>query len=76
MTRVVLDAHTCDKLLRLAQPLDLCDESGKVLGIFTPLSEREVAERARPPIGVEELERRRAEPDYSTDEVIAYLENL
>lgn len=76
MTRVVLDAEMRDKLLGLAQPLDLCDERGKVLGIFTPLTDREVAERARPPITAEELARRRSEPDYSTDEVLDYLENL
>ena len=76
MTRIMLDPQTLDKLLGLAQPLDLCDQSGKVLGVFTPLTERERAERARPPITAEELARRRAEPDYSTDEVLAHLEKL
>ena len=76
MTRVVLDAHMCEKLLGLGQPADLCDESGRVVGVFMPLTEREAANRARPPITAEELQRRRTEPDYSTDEVIAYLENL
>ncbi|HET6883158.1 MAG TPA: hypothetical protein VFI31_23515 [Pirellulales bacterium] len=76
MTRVTLDAQTLNKLLGLAQPLDVCDESGNVLGIFTPLSERERAERARPPLTVEELARRRSEPGYSTAELLAHLEKL
>lgn len=76
MTRITLDTQTLDKLLGLGQPLDLCDEQGKLLGIFTPFTERERAERARPPITADELVRRRSEPDYSTDEVLAHLENL
>ena len=76
MTRVTLDAQMREKLSGLAHSVDLCDESGKVLGTFTPLTEREAAERARPAITAEELERRRAEPDYSTKELIAHLENL
>jgi len=71
--KVTVDAQTKSKLLNLAQPVDLCDESGRLLGIFTPLSELEAAERARPPIMEEELARRLDEPDYSTAEVLAYL---
>ena len=59
------------KLLNLTEPLDLCDESGKLLGVFTPLRELEAAERARPPITDEELASRLNERDYSTDEVLA-----
>ena len=76
MTRVTLDAQMRDRFLGFSQPLDVCDEEGKVVGIFMPLTERELAERARPPLSAEELDRRRAERGYSTDEVLAYLEKL
>jgi hypothetical protein len=76
MTRIIVDPQTRNKLLNLAEPLDLCDESGKLLGVFTPLSELEAAERARPPISDEELAKRLDEPDYSTEEVLAYLQKL
>lgn len=76
MTRIIVDPQTRTKLLNLTEPLDLCDESGKLLGVFTPLSELEAAERARPPITDEELARRLSEPDYSTAEVLAYLQKL
>lgn len=74
MTRVTIDAETRGKLLDLVHPMDLCDESGKVLGTFRPLTEREVAERARPPVTDEELNRRRKESGCSTDELMAHLE--
>ncbi len=76
MTRLVVEPEIRRKLMDLKQPLDFCDETGRVLGTFTPVNERLAAERARPPITAEELERRRSEPDYSTDEVIAHLESL
>lgn len=76
MSRIIVDIQTRSKLLNLTQPLDLCDESGRLLGVFTPLSDLEAAERARPPITEEELARRLHEPDYSTQEVLAYLEKL
>jgi len=76
MTRLVVETEIRRKLLDLNQRLDFCDESGRLLGTFIPTSERLAAERARPPISKEELQRRRNEPDYTTDEVIAHLESL
>jgi len=36
MTRVVVDASLASRLLGLGQDLELCDESGNVLGHFSP----------------------------------------
>lgn len=36
MTKVMVDAATQERLLGLKEPLELCDESGRVLGAFTP----------------------------------------
>ena len=76
MTRLVVETEIRRKLLDLNQRLDFCDESGRLLGTFTPTSERLAAERARPPITKEVLQRRRNEPEYTMDEVIAHLESL
>ena len=74
MTQVVLYAALRNKLYDLRQPLELCDESGKVLARLIPVLDPSQYEAVEPPISTEELERRRQEPDYSTAEVLAYLE--
>ena len=76
MTRINVDPQTRTKLLNLVEPLDLCDKSGKLLGVFTPISELQAAERTRPPITDEDLAKRLNEPDYSTEEVLACLQKL
>jgi hypothetical protein len=84
MTRVTLDAELRRRLLDLSQPLELCDESGNVVGRFVPAylmegqSVEEELRRQQPPLSEEELERRRNStgPTYTTAEVLAYLENL
>ena len=67
MIRIVLDATLKSKLADLVQPLELYDESGRLLGRFTP---------AEPQLSEEELQRREQEPEYSTEEVLAHLEKL
>ncbi|HVC92240.1 MAG TPA: hypothetical protein VND64_01050 [Pirellulales bacterium] len=74
MTRITLDAETRAKLLNLIEPLDLCDETGRVLGTYTPLAFPE--DDDEPQLSDEELRRRAQGPGYTTDEVIAYLESL
>ena len=60
----------------------VCDDSGRVLGVFVPASEadrelRALYEDARTRITDEELERRRNEPGgYTTAEVLEYLKGL
>ena len=61
MTRVLLDAATLTHLRNLAEMLELCDERGRVLGYFHPLSNPAdgTGEPARSPCSDEELRERR-----------------
>jgi hypothetical protein len=61
MTRVTVDPLTQARLRGLAQPAELCDESGRVLGYFTPLSSRAPNGAMEPTISEEELRRREQE---------------
>jgi len=77
MTQVILDSVLRSKLYDLKQPLESCDESGKVVARVVPVLDQSQYEPVEPPpMSAEELERRRQEPDYSTAEVLAYLEKL
>ncbi len=76
MTRIVLDGASASKLLNLTESVELCDESGCVLGQFLPVPDLETLERALPELSEEELERRRHERSYTTEEVLAHLERL
>jgi hypothetical protein len=76
MTRITLDVDMRKKLLNLTEPLDLCDETGRVLGTYIPLPTATDDDYGEPPISEEELRRISKEPGYTTDEVIAYLESL
>ena len=75
MTRVVLDAQLRSRLLDLTQPLDLCDESGRVLGTFRPLAPERHG-YVEPPLSAEEWQRREQGPGHTTQEVIDFLEKL
>jgi hypothetical protein len=76
MTKVMIDATTRSKLLDLTQPMEFCDESGRLLGRFTPFNESSSEKGIEPQLTEEELQRREQEPDYSTAEMLAYLEKL
>jgi hypothetical protein len=76
MTRVILDEAMKKKLYDLQQPLEICDTTGKVLGRFTPADEPPTNRPREPQLSEEELVRREQEPDFSTEEVLAYLEKL
>jgi hypothetical protein len=76
MTKVILDEALRNKLHNLSEALELCDESGRVLGHVYPeydLSEYE--EQREPQVSDEELRRREQsnEPCYTTAEVLARL---
>lgn len=78
MSRVIVDEILRSRLHNLSEPLELCDDSGRVLGrVFPamPLSEYEPCE---PRISPEELRRREEshENRYTTVEVLACLEKL
>jgi hypothetical protein len=76
MTRITVDGVLRGKLLNLSEPLDLCDEAGRVIGVFTPISTSAPPGYSEPPLSEEEWNRRQEGPDYSIDEVIARLERL
>jgi hypothetical protein len=69
MTKVTVDATLQGKLNNLTHPVELCDESGRLVGQFIP-------NLVEPRLDEEELERREREPDFSTAEVLAHLEKL
>jgi hypothetical protein len=78
MTRIVVDEALRTRLHNLAQPLELCDESGRVLGRFLPAVDPQLYEGLEPQINAEELQRRKQNKGktYTTAEVIAHLEKL
>jgi hypothetical protein len=76
MTQIMLDAAMLSKLLELRQPLELTDESGRVLAVVTPIPDPCQYELVEDTLSPEELARRRSEPDYSTAEVLAHLERI
>jgi len=78
MTRIVIDAGLPDKLLALAQPAELCDANGRVVGQFFPQPNPAEYEGLEPPFSPEELNERRKLKGkrYTTAEVLAYLEKL
>ncbi|HUY35517.1 MAG TPA: hypothetical protein VMV69_22430 [Pirellulales bacterium] len=76
MTRLVVDATLRDQLLNSSATVELWDDSGRLLGMFMPVSEREAALIAEPVSSEEELLRREQEKGYSITEVLANLEKL
>ena len=78
MTRILLDAALRSKLRDLAEPLELCDDSGRVVGKVIPTPDFSQYEPLEPQISEEELDRREqaGERRYSTAEVLARLESL
>ncbi len=78
MTKVTIEASFRGKFLDFKEPLELCDESGKVVGRFLPSVGEPEYEGLESKITKEELLRRKAsgEQTYSTAEVMQRLENL
>jgi hypothetical protein len=78
MTRIVVDTALREKLHNLTEPLELCDEEGRVLGRFLPVPDPALYEGLEPQISREELERRKQNKGktYTTAEVLAYMSEL
>jgi hypothetical protein len=78
MTRVLLDATLRSKLYNLSQPLELCDDAGRVVGRVFPAPDLSQYHPLEPQVSEEELDRRERanEKRYSTAEVLAHLEKL
>lgn len=78
MSRITIDASTASQFNNLQGPVEICDPTGRVLGRFTPKIDLSDWEPMSPGISDEELLRRKnaQEKNYSTAEVLAYLERL
>lgn len=77
MTRITLDAELRDKLQNLREPVELCDENGRVVGRVFPVVDLDEYELVAPPLDEDEIQRRlSAEPRYTTQEVLEHLEDL
>ena len=70
MNRIVVDTTTLDKLISCKEPVVICTATGQMVGIFEPNSS------LVPHIDETELDRRMLEEDFSTAEVLQYLETL
>ncbi len=76
MNKIVIDNDLRDKLNDLAEPLELCDESGQVIARLFPALDLSEYEPCEPPIDERELDRREQSTEwYTTAEVIQRLEN-
>ena len=78
MTRILVDAALPAKLPQMTEPVELCNESGRVLGRYIPSSDYSEYGPRDAQVSEEELDRRSRsnEKTYTTAEVIAYLEKL
>lgn len=68
MSRITLDPELRSKLNGLSEPLELCDESGKRVGIYLPWEEyrRLLYRDIEIPFSPEEIEQRRNEQGGSS----------
>jgi hypothetical protein len=80
MTRVTVDANVQKLFLNFTKPLDLCDESGLVLGKLIPVVSDTDADNwidLTPELTDEELEQEiDSGESYSTEELIAEIKKL
>lgn len=77
MTRIIVDDELRTKLHNLAQPLELCDESGRLLARLVPQIDASQFEPREPSISEEELRRReRSNKWRTTAEVLERLHRL
>lgn len=61
MTKLTVDSDTETKLRDLRESVELCGQSGRVLGYFTPASERALYEGVQSPTSADELLQRAQE---------------
>ena len=74
MTRITVDSELRNKLLDLSEPLDFYDESGRIIGMFVPISAAAPPGYREPPLSDEEWARRQQEPGFTTDELFCSIE--
>jgi len=78
MNPITFDPTLLEKLLASMQSVDVCDQSGKIVGHFTPKIDPNEYEVVGPEISDEELVRRMnsTEPRIPAAEVLNHLRNL
>jgi hypothetical protein len=75
MGRVTIDQALRSKLGSFESPLELCDETGRVVGHFIPVEDRSIYEGVESPVSNEELDRRlREESGRPLDDILRDLE--
>ena len=75
MGRVTIDQALLSQLDRLDAPLELCDETGRVVGHFIPVEDRSIYEGVDSPAMDEELDRRsREESGRLLDDILRDLQ--
>jgi hypothetical protein len=58
MTRLIVDSTTGARLSQVKHPLELCDDSGRVLGHFVPAVDPALYPKLEPQISEDEMRRR------------------
>lgn len=78
MNQVVADEALRAKFSNFLGPVEVCDESGRVIARLFPTLDPSQYEPMEPQISKEELQRRKQSKGktYSTAEVLAHLEKL
>ena len=71
MGKIMVDSRTAGKYFWAPEPVQVFDESGRMIGIFHPMASLE------PTIDRAEIERRKLDSEeFTTTEVLEYLERL
>ena len=70
MARVLIDGEMLAKLSNLDRPVELCDETGVLVGIFTPAVPGSVYRSADSPASEAELLRSESEPARPLVEIL------
>jgi hypothetical protein len=58
MGRITVDPTTLARLQGIGRTMELCDESGRVVGHFVPVLDTPIASGSEPQISEEEIQRR------------------
>ena len=77
MIKLIVDGTLPEKLRTLAEPAELCDQTGRVLGRFFPQQDLSEYELWEPTFSEEELRRsEQSDKWYTTEQVLAHLKSL
>ena len=74
MTRVILNHDIVARLRSLAEPVEICDESGAVIGIYAPIADLKLYEGADSPASEQELRQSELDPARPLAEILNDLE--